>query len=98
MSDDSNKYKDSEGVNPPPPTSCPPKQEVWSPDQLQYPSVELVASGSAVPVQGYYVAGPYVAPPLVSDPMKYGPQHLQQPPPPPPERTSKRDDEFCTGW
>ncbi|XP_052301825.1 protein CYSTEINE-RICH TRANSMEMBRANE MODULE 10 isoform X1 [Populus trichocarpa] len=87
MSDDSNKYQDSEGVNPPPPTSCPPKQEVCYPEYLS----------SQPPMQGYFEAGPDVAPPLVSDPMKYGPQHLQ-PPPPPPERTNKTDDEFCTGW
>ncbi|XP_034929814.1 uncharacterized protein [Populus alba] len=99
MSNDSNKYQVSEGVNPSPPTSCPPKPEVWSPDQRQYPSVEEKACWLPVPMQGYYEAGPYVAPPPVSDPMKFGPQHHQQPPPPPPpERTSQRDDEFCTGW
>uniref|UniRef100_B9I445 Cysteine-rich transmembrane CYSTM domain-containing protein n=1 Tax=Populus trichocarpa TaxID=3694 RepID=B9I445_POPTR len=81
MSDDSNKYQDSEGV-------YPPKQEVRSPDKKRCYTSRTVT-------QGYYEAGPYVAPPPVNDPMKYGPQHLQQPPPP--ERTSQRDDDFGTG-
>ncbi|KAG6753378.1 hypothetical protein POTOM_043445 [Populus tomentosa] len=79
MSYDTNNHQASAGVNPPPPTSCPPKQEMLIPRPLS----------SQLPMQGYYEAGPYVAPPPVSDPMKFGPQHHQQPPPrPPPERTS----------